>query len=104
LFRAARGGVLHPDSVRISLFKLVIELLATRFPNEKDEIGLNHGRLHSFRHFLCSDCANQGVHALLLMRRLGHRSSDMVQRYFRLHDQESQRQTKSLKFGGRDAT
>ncbi len=104
VFRAVRGGVLHPDNVRTSLVKQVIEPLASRFPSDKDEIGFKDGRLHSFRHFFCSECANQGVPELLLMRWLGHRSSDMVQRYYRLHDQESQRQMKNLKFGGSDAT
>ena len=47
------------------------------------------GGLHSFRHYSCSVSANSGVPELVVMRWLGHRNSDMVKRYYHLHDQDA---------------
>ncbi|REJ68182.1 MAG: site-specific integrase [Planctomycetota bacterium] len=98
--RAMKGGVLRPDNVRHFLVTRVIDSLREQFPSADDEIGFKNGRLHSFRHYFCSRCANSGIPEQLLMRWLGHRSSLMVQRYYHVFDKESQSQMQELDFIG----
>ncbi|QDT65201.1 tyrosine-type recombinase/integrase [Calycomorphotria hydatis] len=73
------------------LVRDVLEPLAGEFPSENDELGFNHGRLHSFRHYFCSMCANSGVPEQVLKPWMGHQSSRMIRRYYCLHDEESRR-------------
>jgi len=98
IFHGPRGGALKPDTARRILVRDVLSKLANRFPTSDGEIGLTDGRLHSFRHFFCSTCANAGVPEQVLMNWLGHRSSRMVRRYYHLHDEETQRQMHRLEF------
>ena len=98
IFRGPRGGVLKPDTVRRILVRDVLTKLAGRFPTPEEEIGFADGRLHTFRHYFCSQCANSGVPERVVMAWLGHQSSRMVQRYYHLHDEEAQRQMKRLTF------
>lgn len=98
IFRGPRGGVLKPDTIRRILVRDVLTKLADRFPTPEDDIGFADGRLHTFRHYFCSHCANSGVPERVVMAWLGHQSSRMVQRYYHLHDEEAQRQMKKLNF------
>lgn len=105
VFKAQRGGILRPDNMRHILIKKVIEPLSKTFPSSDEEIGFKDGRIHSFRHFFCSMCANRGVPEQVLMKWLGHKSSKMVKRYYHLFDEEAQRQMKRLDFfEGTDAS
>jgi len=61
-----------------------------------DEIGFSDGRLHSFRHYFCSMCANNNVPEQLLMNWLGHRQSAMVKHYYHVDHQEAARQMSGL--------
>ena len=70
----------------------------TNFPTPEGEIGFADGRLHSFRHYFCSYCANAGTPERVVMAWLGQQSSRMVQHYYHLHDEEAQRQMKRLNF------
>lgn len=104
IFRGPKGGVLSPDVVRRTLIQ-VLAKLADEFPTPEGEIGFIHGRLHSFRHYFCSTCANSGVPEQVVMNWLGHQQSAMVRHYFHLHDAESKRQMRKLNFiGSSDAT
>ena len=78
--------------------------LAKKFPTPEGEIGFKDGRLHSFRHYFCSVCANTGVPEQVVMRWLGHQDSAMVRHYYHLHDDEAQRQMQRLNFVGGSAT
>ena len=100
VFPAWRGGVLRPDNVRHQLINHVIEPLSKQFPSEAEEIGFKDGRLHSFRHYFCSVCANRGVSEQVLMTWLGHRQSKMIRRYYHLHTDESHRQMQKINFLG----
>jgi len=51
VLHAERGGVLRPNNVLHTFICDVIESLKEKFPTPADEIGFEHGRLHSFRHF-----------------------------------------------------
>ena len=101
VFHGPRGGALKADTVRSIFVKDVITPLANRFSSAGDEIGFKDGRLHSFRHFFCSCCANEGVPQQMAMRWLGHKDSRMMQRYYHLHDAEARREMGSLSFAGR---
>ena len=107
VFHGPRGGRLDPDTIRRILVREVIEPLSKKFPTPEGERGFRHGRLHSFRHFFCSTCANNGVPERMVMDWLGHADSDMIRHYYHLHDEEARRRMDSLDFlggaGGRSA-
>lgn len=95
-----RGGTLKPDTVRNILVTDVIAPLKARFPSHDGELGFEHGRLHSFRHFFCSRCANDGVPERILMNWLGHNDSAMIRIYYHLQDQDAQRRMQQIEFTG----
>ena len=59
-----------------------VKPLAKRFPRVGDEPAFEDGRVHSFRHYFCSICADSGVSEQMLMTWLGHKNSDMIKRYY----------------------
>ena len=62
------------------------------------ERGFKHGRLHSFRHYFASTCANN-VLIQMLMDWLGHRDSKMI-RHYHMHDDQARRTMNGIKFLG----
>jgi integrase len=98
LLRGPDGNPLDPKMVRKSFINQVIHPLLERFPERQGERSFRDGRLHSFRHYFCSTCANQGVAERALMSWLGHANSDMIRIYYKLHDDESLRQLSSINF------
>ena len=96
VFHGPRGGRLKPDTVRRIFVREVIAPLKERFSSAEDEQGFKDGRLHSFRHYFSSTCANRGVPERVLMEWLGHQDSEMVRHYYHLHDAESRRQMERL--------
>jgi len=100
VFHGPRGGRLKPDTARTIFITSVIESLKAEFPTPPGEIGFEHGRLHSFRHFFCSRCANEGVPERMVMEWLGHQDSEMVRYYYHLLDADSQRQMQRISFTG----
>jgi integrase len=100
VFHGPQGGRLKPDTVRRVLVREVLTRLRERFPTPAGAVGFADGRLHSFRHYFCSRCANSGVPEQVVMEWLGHRDSAMVRHYYHLHDDEAQRQMKRLDFLG----
>ena len=108
VFHGPRGGWLKPDVVRRVLIREVLGPLSARFPTPPGEVGFADGRLHSFRHFFCSLCANRGVPQRVAMHWLGHTESRMVEHYYHLHDDEARRQMGRIRLfddraGGREA-
>ncbi|MFO0821175.1 MAG: tyrosine-type recombinase/integrase [Pirellulales bacterium] len=100
VFHGPRGGRLKPDTVRRILVREVIEPLAESFPALRGEKGFADGRLHSFRHFFCSTCANNGVPERMVMDWLGHADSEMLRHYYHMHDEEARRRMGELDFLG----
>ena len=96
VFHGPRGGRLKPDTVRRNLEDRILVPLAPRFPSLPDQKGFVDGRLHSFRHYFVSYCANNNTPELVTMRWLGHKDSEMVRHYYHLHDDESRRQMSRL--------
>jgi integrase len=97
IFHGAAGGKVDDDRIRQALIRHVLEPLEAQFPATED-LGFADGRLHSFRHYFCSMCANSGVPELMVMRWLGHSSSRMVKRYYHVHDREAQQQMQCVDF------
>lgn len=99
-FHGPRGGRLKPDTVRRVLIREVLTPLRKKYTTASGQVGFADGRLHSFRHYFCSACANSGVPEQVVMAWLGHRDSAMVRHYYHLYDDEAQRQMKRLNFLG----
>ncbi len=100
VFHGPLGGRLKADTVRNILIRDVLKPLANQFPTPGGEFGFKDGRLHSFRHFFCSLCANNNVPQQMVMRWLGHRDSKLVAHYYHLHDEEAQRQMQKIQLRG----
>ena len=56
----------------------------------------NQYKLHTFRHHFASMCANHGVAHRKVLAWLGHSSSEMLDLYYHLHDEDSQRTMQAL--------
>ena len=57
-------------------------------------------KLHSFRHHFASMCANHGVAYRKALAWLGHSNSEMLDLYYHLHDDDSQRTMMELAKSG----
>ena len=103
VFHAARGGRLWPRNVLEAFIDDVIEPLKSRFPTPAGETGFEHGRLHSFRHFFCSQAFLGGASEGEIKEWLGHADSRMVEHYRHLRNEEAQRKMDQIDFLGRPA-
>ncbi|QDT03117.1 site-specific tyrosine recombinase XerD [Rubripirellula lacrimiformis] len=104
VFLGPRGGTLKPDTVRNILVREAIEPLTPRFPKRfEGQRSFEDGRLHSFRHYFCSTCANNSIPERIVMSWLGHSDSEMVRHYYHLSDEEALRQMENLDLVGKDA-
>ena len=98
VFHGPKGGRIKPDVVRNAFKRDVIRPLSNRFKSSDGDVGFQHGRLHSFRHYFCSACALQGVPQRLLMEWLGHEDSVMCRHYFHSDPKDSLRQLAKVQF------
>jgi integrase len=102
VFHAQRGGILRRNNVRDMFIRDVIEPLKDKFPTPPDEIGFEHGRIHSFRHFFCSQAFLGGASESEIREWLGHRDSKMVEHYRHLRNEDAQRKMEQIDFIGED--
>lgn len=100
VFHAARGGRIRSRNVLEQFIQHVIEPLKTKFITPDGEIGFEHGRLHSFRHFFCSQCFLGGASEGEIKEWLGHRDSRMVEHYRHLRNDNAQRKMGKIKYLG----
>jgi integrase len=98
VFHAALGGRLRPRNVLQAFIDDVIEPLKAKFPTPVDEIGFEHGRLHSFRHFFCSQSFLGGASEGEIREWLGHRDSKMVEHYRHLRSDDARRKMEKIDF------
>lgn len=90
VFHTPKGTPIKPDRILRLLINEVLKPLASRFPTPKGETrGFVDGRIHSFRHYFCSRCADSRVPEQTLMSWLGHRDSRLIRRYYHLQDAAS---------------
>jgi len=77
-------GLVLPALNQTSLLRHLKELCAEyEFENPMQY------KLHSFRHYFASMCANHGVAHRKALAWLGHSNSDMLDLYYHLHDDDS---------------
>jgi integrase len=98
VFYAARGGKLHSRVVLQMFIDVAIEPLKVKFPTPIGEIGFEHGRLHSFRHFFCSQAFLGGASEGEIKEWLGHADSKMVEHYRHLRSDDAQRKMEKIEF------
>jgi integrase len=98
VFHAPLGGVLRPDNVRHLFVRDVIGALKSIFPTPKGEIGFEHGRPHSFRHFFCSQAFLGSASEGEIKEWLGHADSRMVEHYRHLRNEDAQRKMRQIDF------
>ena len=97
-FHGPLGGLLKPDTVRNNLRDKVLPCVAAELKSHGIETEVERGRLHSFRHYFCSECANGNVPMQMVMDWLGHQGSKMVRYYYHLADKRAQEEMKRLSF------
>lgn len=98
VFHAARGGILRPRNVLATFIDQVIEPLKERFPTPNGEIGFEHGRLHSFRHYFCSQAFLGGASEGEIRDWLGHADSKMVEHYRHVRNEDAHRKMEQITF------
>lgn len=98
VFHAARGGRVRTRNVLEQFIQHVIEPLKTTFTTPDGEIGFEHGRLHSFRHFFCSQCFLGGASEGEIKEWLGHADSKMVEHYRHLRSEDARRKMNQIRF------
>jgi hypothetical protein len=89
-----------PDTIRSILIRDVIEPLKAGFPTPAGELGFEHGRVHSFRHYFCSKAFIDGATESEVKEWLGHADSRMVAHYRHLRVEDGQRRMQSIDFIG----
>ncbi len=67
---------------------------------EQDGVPEKKRKLHTFRHFFASFCANNGVEMAKLMIWMGHSSVEMLMKYYSLGEDESRQAMLSVPFEG----
>ena len=87
VFHGAKGGKLNPRGVLKMYIEYVIDVLKAQLPTLDGEIGFEHGRLHSFQHYFCSQAFLGGASEGEIREWLGHASSKMVEHYRHLRDE-----------------
>jgi integrase len=100
VFHGPRVGRLKPDTVLSVLKREVIETLKAKFPTAKDEIGFEHCRVHSFRHYFVSQAFLGGASEGEIREWVGHTDSRIVERYRHLTSDDAKRKMNRLAFFG----
>ena len=103
VFHAQRGGQLRPRNVLAAFIRDVIEPLKDKFPTPPGEIGFEHGRLHSFRHYFVSQAFLGGASEGEIREWVGHADSKMVEHYRHLGRKDAVRRMEQITFVDPDA-
>ena len=98
VFHAQRGGRLRSRNVLHMFIHDVIEPLKERFPTPPGEIGFEHGRIHSLRHYFTSQAFLGGASEGEIKEWLGHADSKMVEHYRHLRGEDAQRKMDQINF------
>ncbi|WP_310821301.1 tyrosine-type recombinase/integrase [Stratiformator vulcanicus] len=98
VFHGPLGGRLKPDTVRNILVRDVLTMLKSRFPTLPGDIGFEHGRLHSFRHYFVSQAFAHGASEGQVKDWVGHRDSEMVACYRHQFDDANRQRIDQIPF------
>ena len=104
VFHGPKGGRLKPDVARRNLMDKVVRPLSKQFPTPDGEVGFEHARLHSFRHFLVSQAFVDGASEGGIREWVGHADSRIVERYRHLSREDARRKMSKLDLLGNAAT
>jgi integrase len=102
LILSIRGEKADPNRLRDQFVKRVINVLKNEFPHAKGEQGFEHGRFHSFRHFFVSEAFVNGVAETDIRDWVGHRDSQVIERYRHLRRSHSKQMINEINFGAAD--
>ena len=102
LILSVRGEKADPNRLRDQFVKRVINELKKEFPHAKGEQGFAHGRFHSFRHFFVSEAFVNGVAETDIRDWVGHRDSQVIERYRHLRRSHSKQMINEINFGAAD--
>lgn len=97
IFHGPIGGKLHDSTVLQKLKNEVIKKLKSKYPTPPGELGFEHGRVHSMRHYFCSESFRNGATEAQLLEWLGHRDSKMVAHYRHLRPDDSKKLMSSMR-------
>lgn len=98
VFHGSMGGRLRPRNVLEQFIRHVITPLSKEYSTPEGEIGFRDGRLHSLRHFFCSQCFLGGASEGEIREWLGHADSKMVEHYRHLRSEDAQRKMNQIRF------
>jgi site-specific recombinase XerD len=98
VFAGPNGSRLKADVIRNILIREVLQPLKSKFPTPSGEIGFEHGRLHSFRHYFISEAFLGGASEGEIRTWVGHRNSRIIERYRHLRDEDSKRKMERIDF------
>lgn len=98
VFHGPLGGRLKQDTARNIFQREVIATLKDRFRTTRGDIGFEHARFHSFRHFFVSQCTEHGCSEGEIMTWTGHRDTELVAHYRHLRQEESRRKIERIPF------
>ncbi len=101
--RLVLGGQLRPRNVLAAFIQNAITPLKDQFPTPQGEIGFEHGRLHSFRHFFVSQSFLGGASEGEIREWVGHADSKMVEHYRHLGRADAIRRMEQISFVDLDA-
>jgi integrase len=92
------GRKIREDRIREKFVDLVIEPLSEQYPTLDGEIGIEHARFHSFRHYFISQAFISGATEGEIMDWVGHRDSKTVSIYRHLRNEDAQRRMQLINF------
>lgn len=98
IFHGSMGGRLKPDTVRNVLVRDVLTPLRSRFGRVGSEPSFEDGRVHSFKHFFVSRCADDGVPEQVVKQWLWCGDSKMIRRYYHPDRVVAERHMNKVKF------
>jgi integrase len=93
-----KGGKINEDRIRERFVEQVIKPLEDSFPTPQGEIGFEHARFHSFRHYFISQAFISGATEAEIMDWVGHRDSRTVAIYRHLRNEDSLRRMEQIEF------
>jgi integrase len=97
IFHGPLGSKLQDSTVLRNLKDNVIDKLKSKYPTPPGELGFEHGKVHSMRHYFCSESFRNGATEAQLLEWLGHRDSKMVAHYRRLRPDDSKKLMSSMR-------
>jgi integrase len=81
VFRGPQGGRVKPDTARNIFIREIIGPAADKlYPGDASH-PFRRARLHSFRHFFCSNCFRAGVSEQQILDWMGHQDSSITRLY-----------------------